>query len=161
MFYNNQYARVLLIIILVITSDQITKYIAYNNLFLENKIIHINSFLSMRPVWNSGISFGMFQGFGNFGRFTFSIIAIIISCWLIWSSLKVQNISSVGYIFIAGGALGNVIDRIIHGKVIDFIDFHYSNWHWPAFNLADSFIFIGVVLFFYNEFILLKEKKND
>ena len=109
---------------------------------------------------NNGISFGMFQDFGDYGRFTFTIIAFIISVWLIWSSINLQRLSSIGYILIAGGALGNATDRIIHGKVIDFIDFHYLDMHWPAFNFADSFIFIGVALFLYNEFFLSKVTKK-
>ena len=158
---KRKYIRIIFILFLVISIDQVTKIIAYNHLFIENKIVHVNAILSLRPVWNNGISFGMLQDFGNYGRFTFSIIAIIISCWLIWSSMKINKISALSYLLIAGGALGNVLDRVFHGKVIDFIDFHYHNWHWPAFNFADSFIFIGVALFFYSEFILLKEKNND
>tara|TARA_B100001996_G_C18521063_1_gene539270 strand:+ start:286 stop:774 length:489 start_codon:yes stop_codon:yes gene_type:complete len=158
---KRKYIRIFFILLLVISIDQVTKIIAYQQLFLENKVIHINTILSFRPVWNNGISFGMFQDFGNYGRFTFSIIAIIISCWLIWSSIKINKFSAIAYLLIAGGALGNVLDRIFHGKVVDFIDFHYYNWHWPAFNFADSFIFIGVALYIYSEFILSKEKNND
>ena len=77
MVNKSKYIRILFILLLVILIDQITKIIAYQQLFLENKIIHINTILSLRPVWNDGISFGMFQDFGNYGRFTFSIIAII------------------------------------------------------------------------------------
>ena len=71
-----------------------------------------------------------------------------------------NTIGFVGYNMIAGGAIGNVIDRVIHGKVIDFIDVHYKAYHWPAFNMADSFIFIGVLLFLYNELIVIRGKKN-
>ena len=62
---------------------------------------------------------------------------------------------------IAGGAIGNVIDRIYHGKVIDFIDIHYKLFHWPTFNIADSFIFIGVILFIINEFMFMKGRKDN
>ena len=94
----------------------------------------------------------MFQDLGNYGRYTFTSIAILISIWLIYFSLKLQKLSSIGYILIAGGALGNAIDRIFHGKVVDFIDLHYLDWHWPTFNIADSIIFLGVVLYLYCEF---------
>ena len=125
MVNKRKYIRIFFILLLVISIDQVTKIIAYQQLFLENKVIHINTILSFRPVWNNGISFGMFQDFGNYGRFTFTIIAILISVWLIWSSINLQRLSSIGYILIAGGALGNATDRIIHGKVIDLIDSHY------------------------------------
>ena len=161
MVEKKTYIKIIFILFLVISIDQVTKIIAYQHLFIENKIIHLNEILSLRPVWNNGISFGMFQNFGNYGRFTFAIIATMISCWLIWSSMKINKVSALAYLLIAGGALGNVLDRVFHGKVIDFIDFHYYNWHWPAFNFADTFIFIGVVLFFYSEFILSKRKNDD
>ena len=151
---------VILILSLTILLDQLTKYIAFIVLFKENQVLIINHYLNFRPVWNDGISFGMLQGYGNFGRISFIIIAISISLWIILYSRKLNIIGFVGYNMIAGGALGNVIDRLIHGKVIDFIDVHYKEYHWPTFNMADSFIFIGVLLFVYNELICFKGKKN-
>ena len=151
---------VILILFLTILLDQLTKYIAFIVLFKEKQVLIINHYLNFRPVWNDGISFGMLQGYGNFGRISFIIIAISISLWIILYSRKLNIIGFVGYNMIAGGALGNVIDRLIHGKVIDFIDLHYEEYHWPTFNMADSFIFIGVLLFVYNELIFFKGKKN-
>ena len=151
---------VILILFLTILLDQLTKYIAFIVLFKEKQVLIINHYLNFRPVWNDGISFGMLQGYGNFGRISFIIIAISISLWIILYSRKLNIIGFVGYNMIAGGALGNVIDRLIHGKVIDFIDVHYKEYHWPTFNMADSFIFIGVLLFIYNELTVFKGKKN-
>tara|TARA_Y100000287_G_scaffold168603_1_gene152906 strand:- start:92 stop:577 length:486 start_codon:yes stop_codon:yes gene_type:complete len=151
---------VILILSLTILLDQFTKYIAFIVLFKEKQVLIINHYLNFRPVWNDGISFGMLQGYGNLGRISFIIIAISISSWIIIYSRKLNIIGFVGYNMIAGGALGNVIDRLIHGKVIDFIDVHYKEYHWPTFNMADSFIFIGVLLFVYNELIFFKGKKN-
>ena len=151
---------VILILSLTILLDQLTKYIAFIVLFKGKQVLIINHYLNFRPVWNDGISFGMLQGYGTVGRVTFIIIALIISLWIIIYSKKLNIIGFVGYNMIAGGAIGNVIDRVIHGKVIDFIDIHYKEYHWPTFNMADSFIFIGVLLFLYNEFIVLKGKRN-
>ena len=151
---------IILILSLTILLDQLTKYIAFIVLFKEKQVLIINHYLNFRPVWNDGISFGMLQGYGDFGRVTFIIIALIISLWIIIYSKKLNIIGFVGYNMIAGGAIGNVIDRVIHGKVIDFIDIHYKEYHWPTFNMADSFIFIGVLLFLYNELIVLKGKRN-
>tara|TARA_B100000123_G_scaffold155712_1_gene115200 strand:+ start:890 stop:1375 length:486 start_codon:yes stop_codon:yes gene_type:complete len=151
---------IILILSLTILLDQLTKYIAFIVLFKEKQVLIINHYLNFRPVWNDGISFGMLQGYGNFGRISFIIIAISISLWIILYSRKLNIIGFVGYNMIAGGALGNVIDRLIHGKVIDFIDLHYKEYHWPTFNMADSFIFIGVLLFIYNELTVFKGKKN-
>ena len=151
---------VILILSLTILLDQLTKYIAFIVLFKEKQVLIINHYLNFRPVWNDGISFGMLQGYGNFGRISFIIIATSISLWIILYSRKLNIIGFVGYNMIAGGALGNVIDRLIHGKVIDFIDLHYKEYHWPTFNMADSFIFVGVLLFLYNELVVLRGKKN-
>ena len=151
---------VILILFLTILLDQLTKYIAFIVLFKEKQVLIINHYLNFIPVWNDGISFGMLQGYGNFGRVSFIIIALIISVWIIIYSKKLNTIGFIGYNMIAGGAIGNVIDRVIHGKVVDFIDFHYKEYHWPAFNMADSFIFIGVLLFIYSELIVSKGKKN-
>ena len=151
---------VILILSATIILDQLTKYIAFIVLFKDKQVLIINHFLNFRPVWNDGISFGMLQGYGHFGRVAFIIIALIISFWIIMYSKKLNTIGFIGYNMIAGGAIGNVIDRVIHGKVIDFIDVHYKEYHWPTFNMADSFIFIGVLLFIYNELIVLKGKKN-
>ncbi len=151
---------VILILSLTISIDQITKYIAFIVLFKEQQVLIINPYLNFRPVWNDGISFGMLQGYGNIGRLIFIIIASIISLCIIIFSKKQNTIGYAGYNMIAGGAIGNVIDRVVHGKVVDFIDVHYKEYHWPAFNMADSFIFIGVLLFIYNEMIVLRGKKN-
>ena len=132
---------VIFILSLTTFIDQITKYIAFIVLFKNQQTL-------------------MLQGYGNFGRVTFIIIALIISVWIIIYSKKLNTIGFIGYNMIAGGAIGNVIDRVIHGKVVDFIDFHYKEYHWPAFNMADSFIFIGVLLFIYSELIVSKGKKN-
>ena len=152
--------NVILILSLTIFFDQLTKYIAFIALFEGNQVLIINHYLNFRPVWNDGISFGMLQGYGNIGRVIFIMIALIISLWIIIYSKKLNTIGFVGYNMIAGGAIGNVVDRIVHGKVIDFIDVHYKAYHWPAFNMADSFIFIGVLLFLYNELIVIRGKKN-
>ena len=151
---------VILILFITITLDQLTKYIAFISLFKDKQILILNNFLNFRPVWNDGISFGMLQGYGYFGRVTFIIVALIISLCIIVYSKRLNTIGFIGYNMIAGGAIGNIIDRVIHGKVIDFIDVHYKEYHWPTFNMADSFIFVGVLLFLYNELVVSRGKKN-
>ena len=144
--------NLLLILITLIFLDYATKLWALENLFIKYQSIKLTSFLSMTPVWNSGISFGFFQGSGEIGRYGFAIFAFLVSIWLIFSSFKMPRYSSLGFILIASGAIGNAIDRIIYGKVVDFIDFYIDDLHWPAFNLADTIIFIGAFLFLFNQF---------
>ena len=144
--------RLFLILIIFIFFDYISKLWALENLFFKYQSIKLTSFLSMTPVWNSGISFGFFQNSGEIGRYVFTAFAFLVSVWLIFSSFKLPRYSSLGFILIASGAIGNAIDRIIYGKVVDFIDFHIDDLHWPAFNLADTIIFIGACLFLFNQF---------
>ena len=144
--------NLLIIFVFFTLLDFITKYFAIQNLFIQYKSVKITPFLSMTPVWNSGISFGFFQESGEIGRIGFTLFAILVSFWLVFSSFKLPRYSSLGFILIASGAIGNAIDRIIYGKVVDFIDFYIYDLHWPAFNLADTIIFLGACLFLFNQF---------
>ena len=148
--------NLLLIFLIFIFFDYVSKLWAIENLFMQYRSIELTSFLSMTPVWNSGISFGFFQESGELGRYGFTGFAFGVSIWLIYSSIKLPRYSSLGFILIASGAIGNAIDRILYGKVVDFIDFHIEDLHWPAFNLADTIIFIGAALFLYNQFFTIE-----
>ncbi len=148
--------NLLLIFLIFIFFDYVSKLWAIENLFRQYRSIELTSFLSMTPVWNSGISFGFFQDSGELGRYGFTGFAFVVSIWLIYSSIKLPRYSSLGFILIASGAIGNAIDRILYGKVVDFIDFHIEDLHWPAFNLADTIIFIGATLFLYNQFFTIE-----
>ena len=148
--------NLLLIFLIFIFFDYVSKLWAIENLFMQYRSIELTSFLSMTPVWNSGISFGFFQESGELGRYGFTGFAFGVSIWLIYSSIKLPRYSSLGFILIASGAIGNAIDRILYGKVVDFIDFHIEDLHWPAFNLADTIIFIGAVIFLYNQFFTIE-----
>ena len=148
--------NLLFIFFIFIYFDYVSKLWAIENLFIQYKSIELTSFLSMTPVWNRGISFGLFQDSGEIGRYGFTIFALLVSSWLIYSSFKLPRYSSLGFILIASGAIGNAIDRIIYGKVVDFIDFHIQDLHWPVFNLADTIIFIGAILFIYNQFFTIE-----
>ena len=148
--------NLLLIFFIFIFFDYVSKLWAIENLFMQYRSIELTSFLSMTPVWNRGISFGFFQDSGEIGRYGFTGFAFGVSIWLIYSSIKLPRYSSLGFILIASGAIGNAIDRILYGKVVDFIDFHIEDLHWPAFNLADTIIFIGAVLFLYNQFFTIE-----
>ncbi len=104
-------------------------------------------FLNLVMVWNEGVSFGMMEQSSDTGRWLLIALSLIIvlwfSTWLFRTSSRVQ---SIGIAMVIGGALGNIIDRLRFGAVIDFIDFHIGAWHYPAFNVADSCICLGVGL---------------
>ena len=147
------------IYLLLIIFDQSTKiYVAkvmLNNRF-EN--IGIFPFLNITFVRNTGISFGLFSNGGLLNRYFFTIFALIVGlALLIIAFLNNDRIARFSLLFISAGAIGNAIDRIYFGGVIDFIDFFLYNLHWPAFNLADIFITFGVILLLFEN---LYGKKN-
>ena len=135
--------------ILVLAADFSLKKLMLSLLFFPPRQIELTPFLSLTPVWNSGISFGLFSENPYIGLVTIPILAVAVVLWLIWQLHELTWIQTLGAAFIAGGALGNVLDRLIYGQVVDFLDFYIGVWHWPAFNLADSAIFIGVLVWFY------------
>ena len=130
--------------------------IMLNNSFEDIKLL---SFLNIVFVRNTGVSFGMFSEWGILGRYFFSIFSIVVGSFLIllaiFSDTKLFRIS-LG--LISSGALGNAIDRVYFGGVIDFIDFFIYNFHWPAFNFADIFITLGVILLLFDNIFY---KKNE
>lgn len=109
--------------------------------------IIITPYFSLVMVWNTGISFGMLAGENGGNPGVLIAIALSIVAMLLWwlkSAASRWNICAVG--LVVGGALGNVVDRVRFGAVADFFDVHAAGWYWPAFNIADSTIFIGVVM---------------
>jgi len=123
-----------------------------------NPQIALTSYLSMVYVSNNGISFGMFDNFAN-GKIIFATLQAGIAILLLFFMLKTTKIhKQTAFALIIGGAFGNVIDRLQNGGVTDFIDFHLYGYHWPAFNLADSSIFVGVAILVIDE-LFFKEKQ--
>jgi signal peptidase II len=151
---NNQQAFLLWLGLssLLLILDQLTKIIAKNSLF-EGVSQPVTSFLNWTLVYNSGAAFSFLAQAGGWQRWFFTgvgIIAALIMIWLIRKNSH-QTIFSLALSLVLSGAIGNVIDRIIYGAVVDFVDVHYMGWHWPAFNIADSAITIGVILLIVDE----------
>lgn len=148
-----------LLSVFIILVDQFTKYMAV--VFYAELIhgIEIFSFLNLVFVTNKGISFGLLSNL-NISYFL-GLISLAISMVLIfWLAKSCKAYEKFTLSLILGGALGNGIDRIYQSYVIDFIDFHYKGFHWPAFNVADASITIGVIIFIIynlNETVLLKK----
>lgn len=158
---------VAVIIIAVLFFDQWTKWIMVNQVFDE----HMTGFWSwlimpgpqtefeMRPIlpffnlvliWNSGVSFGLFDQIGADNISIFILIKMGITVIFFgWAFFARDPFERVGLAMIVGGGIGNIVDRIRFGAVIDFLDIHAGGWHYPAFNMADSFITMGVVLMGY------------
>lgn len=147
--------------ILLIIIDQSTK-IFFSKIMLNNMFesIEILPFLNIVFVRNTGISFGLFSDGGLLNRYFFTSFAIILgSILLIISFLTKEKLMKLALLMISSGAIGNAIDRIYFGGVIDFIDFFIYNFHWPAFNFADIFITIGVILLCFEN--IFGKTRND
>ena len=135
--------RLYTIPLIVAILDQATKLIMLELIFTPPRIIAILPFLNLTPVFNKGVSFGLF---GNAGAWTPIILtgfALFVGFVLPYVARDWHRLSRLGAMLMAGGGFGNAIDRIIHAKVVDFIDFFIGRWHWPAFNLADIAIVGG------------------
>jgi len=148
----------LFIIIAAFSADQLSK-IAADMYVADSHGLAIFDWFNLIKVWNTGVSFSMFNDYGNIGKYLLIILALIVCAFLLYLMLKEKNklkITALGLII--GGALGNVIDRIRFGAVFDFLDFHYQTYHWPAFNLADTFICIGAGLLIMMEVLNSKKK---
>jgi len=139
---------VLLITGAVIFLDQITKYLIINNLSFYDSI-EVFPFLHVVSLRNAGAAFGSFKSFGS-GFF----IAISIGAILFVINLLIKGMyNTFGLSLVLGGAIGNLIDRIRFGNVVDFVDFNIGSFHWPAFNVADSALTIGIGLMFLTSFL--------
>ena len=157
---QESFFQFLAIFILLIIIDQSTKvYIA--KIMMKNNFENIKlfSFLNITFVRNTGISFGLFSDGGLIGRYFFTSFSMIVGSLLfIMSIFNKEKLVQVSLIFISSGAIGNAVDRIYFGGVIDFIDFFIYNFHWPAFNFADIFITLGVIFLLFDNIF---NKKNE
>lgn len=143
-----RYASWIILILCVIFLDQLTKHQAINH--LEIYVPHyINAIINLTLARNTGAAFSFLDSASGWQTSFFLCLNIIISLFLFIWLLKLpsqQKIKAAGLSLILGGAIGNIIDRIQLGYVVDFLDFHYKNWHWPIFNIADSAVCVGVFL---------------
>ena len=132
---------------LVIVVDQVSKIIVLSALG-PFQGVSVTPFLNLVVVLNTGISFGFFASESELTRYLLVALALIVSIILMrWLASSTNRFVCAALGMIIGGAFGNVIDRLVHKAVVDFLDFHLYGWHWPAFNVADSAITIGVALF--------------
>jgi signal peptidase II len=144
---------------LVIVLDQLAKY-AITRHFQLNEALEIAPFFNLVLAHNQGAAFSFLHDAGGWQRWFFSAIAVIASVWIVWllRSHKEQKLFSFALAFIMGGALGNLIDRVAYGYVVDFLDFHWDTYHFAAFNLADSAITCGAGLLLLDSFLNKTEK---
>lgn len=133
---------------ITLVADQATKLYFYDLLVIGGtRFIEVLPFFNLVTVWNYGVSFGMLTNDSRIGPLLFVAVALaIVVALFTWLRRAATRMVAIALGMVIGGAIGNVIDRLTYGAVFDFLDFHAFGWHWPAFNLADSGISIGVIL---------------
>ena len=138
----------------VIALDYATK-LAVLRAFAPGESLAIAPFFNMVLVFNTGAAFSFLAGAQGWQTLFFAAIAIIASVVIVFliNRNRGKNLLCGGLALILGGALGNLHDRLVYGKVVDFLDFHAAGWHWPAFNVADSAITVGAVILIVESFL--------
>ena len=150
--------RWLALALLVLVLDQISKTWVLANFRLMDRQI-VTSFFNLVLVFNAGASFSFLADAGGWQKWFFVALALGISLWLLSLLRKhaQERLMPAALSLILGGAIGNVVDRLRFDAVVDFLDFHLAGYHWPAFNVADSAIFVGVALMLWHQFRFGKE----
>ena len=134
----------------IVALDQVTKAMALARLSLGVPVSLVDNLLALTLVLNPGLAFGLLGGLPQAWRWVVAAVSVVALIVLVRVALRVlpaggrMGAIAIGLVF--GGAVGNLIDRARFGAVVDFVDVHWRGWHWPAFNVADSAISIGVVL---------------
>ena len=146
------------IAVIVLALDQLSKWWIVHSVMAPPREIAIAPFFNLVMVWNRGVTFGLFGGAPDAARwFLIALSLIIVAALAVWL-VRAERLSVAGALgAVIGGAVGNVVDRFHYGAVADFLDFHAWGWHWPAFNVADSAIVIGVGILLLDAFITGKE----
>jgi len=145
--------------LLIIVADQMAKWYFNSSYQYDEVRSVIPGLLSFTLRYNPGAAFNFLADAGGWQKHVFTLLAFLVSGWLGWNIVKGRFSCLMNWAgaFIIGGALGNVVDRLVYGHVVDFIVFYYHDWYYPAFNLADSFICSGAFLMVLDS---LKKPKN-
>jgi signal peptidase II len=138
------------IAIVVLFLDRLAKRAVASNIALHDSVVVIPGFFRLTHVQNTGAAFGLFADSPAQWKIgalvTFSILALVVVSALLWKNSHSLSTTTIGLSLILGGAMGNLWDRVMSGRVVDFLDFYVGSYHWPAFNVADSAIVIGAAL---------------
>ena len=132
---------------LIVVLDQLTKLVM-TRAFTLHESVEVTPFFNLVLVHNRGAAFSFLSSAGGWQREFFIFIALAAAVWIVWLLRRhpTETRFCLALSLILGGAIGNVIDRVLYGAVVDFLDFHAFGWHWPAFNVADMGISCGAIL---------------
>jgi signal peptidase II len=134
----------------VVLLDRLTKWAVARTIALHDSVPIIPSFFRLTHVQNRGAAFGIFDQSPAEWKLlmliAFSVIALVVVSTMLWKNSHQLSLTGIALALVLGGAMGNLWDRIVSGRVVDFLDFYVGSYHWPAFNLADSAIVVGAIL---------------
>ena len=149
------------IILIIFLADRLTKIYILKIAEVENTVdIYINTYLNFYLIWNKGIAFGLFSFNERFIYNIITVIILLIIVVILIMVIKNKGFKKYSLMFVLGGSLGNLYDRIYYSAVPDFIDFHLNDFHWFVFNVADIFITLGIMCLIFDE-ILINGKNNE
>ena len=141
-------------------ADQITKTLILNHYQLGDSTF-ITSFFNIVRAHNTGAAFSFLADAGGWQRWLFTGIGVAATIFIVWQlrAHPGQKLFSFALSSILGGAVGNVVDRLMHGYVVDFLQFHYAGWYFPSFNLADSAITVGAACLILDELLRVRRER--
>lgn len=144
----------------ILVADQVTKTLILENYRLGDSTF-ITSFFNIVRAHNTGAAFSFLANAGGWQRWLFTGIGAVATIFIVWQlrAHPGQKLFCFSLASILGGAIGNVVDRLMHGYVVDFLDFHVSGWHFPAFNVADSAITLGAVCLILDELLRVRRER--
>ncbi len=142
--------------------DQLSKYYVVQQ-FALHESLYVTSFFNLVHVRNSGAAFSMLADAGGWQRIFFIVVAVAASIWVVWLLKRQpqQKCFCLALALILGGAIGNLIDRVVYGSVVDFVQVHYAGWYFPAFNVADAAITLGAGLMLGDAFKPQPRSQNE
>lgn len=146
--------------VLLMGADQITKTLILNHYQLGDSTF-ITSFFNIVRAHNTGAAFSFLSDAGGWQRWLFTGIGVAATIFIVWQlrAHPGQKLFSFALSSILGGAVGNVVDRLMHGYVVDFLQFHYAGWYFPSFNLADSAITVGAACLILDELLRVRRER--
>jgi len=149
------------IVLVIFLTDRLFKIYIIKIAEVENAVdIYLNSYLNLYLIWNKGIAFGLFSFDEKYVYNMITLIIVTITTIVLIMMFKSEGFKKYSLLFVFGGSLGNLFDRIYYNAVPDFIDFHINDFHWFVFNVADIFISLGIMCLIFDE-IFINNKKNE
>lgn len=153
-------AAAIVVVVVAVVLDQLVKYLIETGLDMHTQV-DVLPFLALFRTHNTGIAFSMFSDLGSVGLIVITLAVVALVSWIGSRTEPSQTIARLGFALIVGGAIGNLIDRVWHGYVIDYVLFHLPTWSFAIFNLADVFISVGAALVILQEFLSWRRSRSS